>query len=234
MTTGPRDNPGVSIIVPLLNESAVVKDLIAHLTQLIEQDDALQPEVIIVDGGSHDGTCGDIEAAGLTLIHSDAGRATQMNAGAAVASQPLLLFLHADTRLPENYFSELQRADAWGRFDVRFDVASPTMKMVAGFMNARSRITGVATGDQVLFVDARVFSAIGGFPVIPLMEDVAISKTLRQLHAPYCSRVKVTTSARRWQQHGVFKTILKMWWYRLAFFFGVSPNSLARGYYDVR
>jgi len=219
---------GVSIIVPLLNEFAVINDLIEHLSSLNAD------EIIIVDGGSNDGTRRAVLAAGFRLIDSEAGRAYQMNAGAASAQYDVLFFLHADTRRPTTYLSEVQQAQMWGRFDVRFDTASLAMQTIARFMNTRSRITSVVTGDQALFVRAEAFAAIGGFPLIPLMEDVAISKILRKLHAPYCSQAQVITSARRWQKHGVVKTVLKMWWFRLAYFMGISPQTLKRGYQDVR
>ena len=219
---------GVSIIVPLLNEQAVV-------ASLIEQLDGLDAEqVIIVDGGSQDQTCSLVEAAGYRLLSSQAGRARQMNAGAQQANQSMLLFLHADTKLPKNYKSELAKAAVWGRFDVQFSSRSKAMKMVAFFINLRSRISGIATGDQAIFIDREVFISIAGFPDFPIMEDVALCKRLRHLHRPFSSRAKVTTSARRWQQHGVASTIVKMWWYRLAYFFGVSPSWLKQGYDDVR
>ncbi|MFT4634507.1 MAG: rSAM/selenodomain-associated transferase 2 [Arenicella sp.] len=219
---------GVSIIVPLLNEQAVV-------ASLLEQLDGLGAEqVIIVDGGSQDQTCSLVEAAGYRLLSSQAGRARQMNAGAQQANQPMLLFLHADTKLPKNYKSELAKAAIWGRFDVQFSSRSKAMKMVAFFINLRSRISGIATGDQAIFIDREVFISIAGFPDFPIMEDVALCKRLRHLHRPFSSRAKVTTSARRWQQHGVASTIVKMWWYRLAYFFGVSPSWLKQGYDDVR
>jgi len=221
---------GVSIIVPLLNESAVVPGLIVHLQELVDAG----AEIIIVDGGSHDGTRESLETAGFKLFVSEPGRAKQMNAGAAAASQAWLVFLHADTRLPESWANELRLADGWGRFDVRFDSSSVAMRLIAVSMNARSRLTGVATGDQAMFISRDVFASIGGFPAVPIMEDVAISKTLRQLQSPYCSRARATTSARRWQNNGVVKTVLKMWWYRLAFFVGVSPTKLAGAYDDSR
>jgi len=219
---------GVSIIVPLLNEEAVAEKLMNQL----EQSGAEQ--IIIVDGGSSDSTRELVRAAGYTVVESAAGRAKQMNAGAKLANQRMLLFLHADTKLPKHYKSEIVKADVWGRFDVSFDDQSRSMNMVAYFMNFRSRISSVATGDQAIFVDRDVFQSVGGFPEFPLMEDVAICKRLRQLHRPFNSREKVVTSARRWEQHGVGNTILKMWWYRLAFFLGVSPSKLRRGYEDVR
>ena len=219
---------GVSIIVPLFNEEAVVSRLIDQLAEL----DAEQ--IIIVDGGSTDATRSLMENAGYQVVNSPAGRARQMNTGAKAATQRMLLFLHADTKLPKSYKSELAKADVWGRFDVSFFGSSTGMKVVAFFMNLRSRISGVATGDQAIFVDRDVFESIGGFPDFQLMEDVALCKRLRQLHRPFSSRAKVVTSARRWEQNGIMQTILKMWWYRLAYFFGVSPSKLRQGYDNVR
>lgn len=221
-------NLGVSIVVPLLNESAVVPELIEHLQGLNTA------QIIIVDGGSDDNTVELLKQAGLMVVISVAGRANQMNAGAKHASESMLVFLHADTRLPANYRSEIAKAEVWGRFDVQFDSVSRAMSVIAFFMNWRSRLSAVATGDQAIFVDAAVFDSIGGFPDMPIMEDVALCKRLRQLHAPYSSKAKVTTSARRWLRNGIISTVLKMWWYRLAFFFGVSPSTLKNGYDNVR
>ena len=219
---------GVSIVVPLLNEEAVVPSLIAQLDSIeVEQ-------ILIVDGGSTDATRQLLRSAGYDVIDSDAGRAQQMNLGANLATQQMLLFLHADTQLPECFRVELAKAEVWGRFDVSFSSPSKAMNTVAYFMNLRSRISGVATGDQAIFVDRCVFESVGGFPDFPRMEDVALSKRLRQLHRPFNSYAKVRTNARRWEQHGVVKTIFKMWWCRLAYFFGVSPTRLKRGYDDVR
>jgi len=221
-------NSGVTIIVPLLNEAEVAEALIEHLRGLEAE------QIIIVDGGSTDQTQTLMSEAGFDVIQSPASRAKQMNAGAKGATQSSLLFLHADTRLPESYKTAVAKSEVWGRFDVRFDDSSSAMKMIAFFMNLRSRISSVATGDQAIFIDKSVFDSIGGFPDFPIMEDVAISKRLRQLYRPHNSWLRVTTSARRWRQQGVTKTIFKMWWYRLAYFFGVSPNSLKKGYDDVR
>ena len=157
-----------------------------------------------------------------------------MNMGAKIATQEMLLFLHADTRLPKSYRAELEKANAWGRFDVQFASASKFMKVIAFFINLRSRISCVATGDQAIFIDRSVFLAIGGYPELPLMEDVAISKCLRQLHHPFNSRERVITSARRWETNGITTTIVKMWWFRFAYFLGVSPLKLKQGYDDVR
>ncbi len=219
---------GVSVIVPLLNEAVVAEKLIAQLNELAAE------QIIIVDGGSVDGTQQILQDAGYQVIDSSPGRAQQMNAGADQATEQMLLFLHADTELPRHYKSEVTKAHAWGRFDVSFFGDSSAMELIAFFINLRSRISNVATGDQAIFIDRDIFELIGGFPDLPIMEDVAISKRLRRLYKPRNSRLKVTTSARRWEQNGVLSTIIKMWWYRLAYFFGVPPNRLKRGYDDVR
>lgn len=219
---------GVSVIVPLFNEEAVVPELIAHLNTLAAE------QIVIVDGGSQDATRDLLRDSGFYVIDGPTGRAKQMNAGAEIATQDMLLFLHADTRLPESYKVELEKANAWGRFDVQFASASKFMKVVAFFINLRSRISCIPTGDQAIFIDRSVFLTIGGYPELPLMEDVAISKYLRQLHRPYSSRERVITSARRWESNGITTTIVKMWWFRLAYFLGVSPLKLKQGYDDVR
>jgi rSAM/selenodomain-associated transferase 2 len=221
-------NQGVSIVVPLLNESAVVPELIKHLNGLNAS------QIIIVDGGSEDNSVELLRQTDFKVIVGTVGRANQMNVGAKLASESMLLFLHADTRLPSNYQTEIAKAEVWGRFDVQFDCASRAMKIIAFFMNWRSRLSAVATGDQAIFIDTAVFDSIGGFPDMPIMEDIALCKRLRQLHAPYSSKVKVMTSARRWSHNGIVKTVVKMWWYRLAFFLGVSPSTLKKGYDNVR
>ena len=219
---------GVSIIVPLLNEAASIGELIEHLNTL----DAEQ--VIVVDGGSSDATAALMKEAGFDVVQSAPSRAKQMNLGASKATQSTLLFLHADTQLPLNYKQELAKASVWGRFDVRFNSRSISMQVIAFFMKWRSRFSSVATGDQAIFVDKAVFDSINGFPDYPIMEDVAFCKRMRQLYRPYNSSLCVITSARRWQQNGVISTVLKMWWYRLAFFLGVSPLKLKKSYSDVR
>ncbi len=219
--------PRLSIIIPVLNEA---RSLQAHLP-LLQSARAAGHELILVDGGSTDD--GPALAAPLVdkLVHSPAGRAAQMNAGAAQASGDVLLFLHVDTRLPEGAIALLQQAFVqpavqWGRFDVRLSGAHPAFRVIETLINLRSRVSGVATGDQALFLRAGLFHAIGGFPAIPLMEDVAITKTLRRLSRPLCLRKRVTTSSRRWEQHGIVRTVLLMWWLRLLYVCGVSPARL--------
>jgi len=183
-------------------------------------------EVIVVDGGSSDGTP-DI-AAGLCdrVLSAPRGRAAQMNAGARVAIGDVLLFLHADTRLPSDA-DALVCNSAWGRFDVEIEGRHPLLPVVACAMNLRSRLTGIATGDQAMFVRRSLFP---GFPEIALMEDVALSKALKKIDPPSCLRARVITSGRRWEAHGVLRTIFLMWRLRLLYFLGASPEALARKY----
>lgn len=214
--------------MPLLNESAVAQLLIEHLHGLNAE------QIIIVDGGSDDNTVELLGQAGFQVISSSAGRATQMNTGAQHATQSQMLFLHADSRLPSDYKAELAKANVWGRFNVQFDHPAIPLKVIAFCMNWRSRLSAVATGDQAIFIDSMVFRSVGGFPDIPIMEDVALCKRLRPLCAPFCSKARVTTSARRWLQYGIIKTVLTMWWYRLVYFLGVPPSVIKKGYDDVR
>ena len=216
----------LSIIIPTLNEASRIESL---LSQLSDEN----VELIVVDGGSDDQT---VQRASVhaKLIHSSAGRALQMNTGAAIASGDWLWFLHADTQLSQplnTYVDEItQSSSLWGRFTVRLDDARFIFRVIERLMNARSCFTSVATGDQGLFVDRRLFDELGGYPELPLMEDVALSKRLRKVMPVNCSTLSLITSARRWQQHGVLKTILLMWWLRLAYVLGVSPARLRQWY----
>jgi rSAM/selenodomain-associated transferase 2 len=221
----------LSIIMPVLDEG----DGIAGALDALAELRGLGVEVIVVDGGSHDAT---VQRARLRTDHvlsAPPGRALQMNAGAAKASGDVLLFLHADTRLPREaerlVLDGLARSGrGWGRFDVTIEGRHPMLPLVALMMNLRSRITGIATGDQAIFVKRDVFHAAGGFPDIPLMEDIALSKKLKRLSRPLCLRERAVTSGRRWETHGVFRTILLMWRLRIAYFFGADPAALARRY----
>jgi len=186
--------------------------------------------VIVVDGGSADATREIAAALADRLLSAARGRARQMNAGAATATGDILLFLHADTRLPPEADALVARAAStrlWGRFDVRIEGRSPLLAMVAFLMNWRSRLTGIATGDQGIFVRRAAFQ---GFPDLPLMEDIAFSKSMKRRGPPACLDAKLVTSGRRWERRGVLRTILLMWGLRLAFFGGASPDALARWY----
>ena len=223
--------PRLSIIVPVLNEAAGIESSLMPLAGLR----AAGCELIVVDGGSGDDSAARAAPGCDRVIASARGRATQMNAGAMVARADLLLFLHADTRLPPGALDAIEEATrgrkfGWGRFDVRLDSARASLRLVATMINLRSRATGIATGDQALFMTRAAYAAVGGFPAIALMEDIAISKHLKRLCAPSCLHLKVLTSARRWESRGVLATIVLMWRLRLAYFFGASPESLARRY----
>jgi len=223
--------PGLSIILPVLDEADIITDALAALAPLRQRG----AEVIVVDGGSRDGTVDLARPAADRVIASPRGRAAQMNAGAALARGAVLLFLHADTRLPGNadalVLAGLERSGrAWGRFDIDIAGRSPLLAIVAAAINLRSRLTRIATGDQAIFVSRDVFAAVGGFPEIALMEDVALSRTLKRISRPVCVAAKVTTSGRRWEQHGVLRTVVLMWRLRLAYFLGAEPAALARRY----
>jgi rSAM/selenodomain-associated transferase 2 len=230
-----RAEDRISVIVPVLDEARIIA---AALDALRELRDAGH-EIIVVDGGSRDGTAERAADLGASVVRAPRGRASQMNAGSREASGGVLLFLHADTRLPAGAAGLVaaglgRTGRAWGRFDVRISARSPALAVVALMMNLRSRLTGIATGDQAIFVRRAAFEAAGGFPDIALMEDIALSARLRRVSRPLCVRARVTTSGRRWEKHGVGRTILLMWWLRLRFFLGASPEALARRYEGQR
>ena len=220
----------LSIVVPVLDEA---EGIAAHLAALAPLR-ANGAEVIVVDGGSTDATCEIAEPLSDRIVVAPRGRATQMNAGAALASGDVLVFLHADTRLPVEadrlIAAALTAARRWGRFDVAIEGRHPLLPLVAGLMNLRSRATGIATGDQAIFVTREAFREVRGYPDIPLMEDVALSRALKRLSRPACIAQRVTTSGRRWERRGVLRTIATMWRLRLAFFLGASPRRLALAY----
>jgi rSAM/selenodomain-associated transferase 2 len=223
--------PRLSIIMPVLDEEPGIATMLQGLSGLR----ARGAEVIVVDGGSRDNTVALARPLCDRLVAAPRGRAAQMNAGASAARGEVLLFLHADTQLPSDadrlILDGLATARAaWGRFDVRIAGRHPLLPVVAATMNLRSRLTGIATGDQAIFIARSAFAAIGGFPDIALMEDIALSRRLKRLGRPLCLRARVTTSGRRWEKHGVMRTILTMWRLRLAFFFGAAPGKLAVRY----
>jgi len=223
--------PSLSIVMPTLNEAGPIAGHLAALAPLRRRGH----EVIVVDGGSDDGTADLAWGLADRVVLAPPGRAAQMNAGAALARGGVLLFLHADTRLPvEADGLVLQGLAAsgrvWGRFDVSIEGAHPVFAVIAACMNRRSRWTGICTGDQAMFVRREAFAEIGGFPDIALMEDIGISKRLKALGPPLCLRDRAITSGRRWERQGVLRTVLKMWRLRLAFFLGADPARLARDY----
>jgi rSAM/selenodomain-associated transferase 2 len=220
-----------SIIIPVLNESERV---VEFLSALRRQTQNLPVETIVVDGGSSDDTVQRARQHCDRIVDAPRGRATQQNAGAVIATGDVLVFLHADTQLPQNAFEmiadSLSEHVVWGRFDVAFDAEDWRLSMVSFMMNARSRATGIATGDQCIFVRRSAFVAVGGFADQLLMEDIEISKRLKAISPPACLRSKVTTSARRWKKKGVWRTIFLMWWLRFAYWIGVSPARLEKHY----
>lgn len=220
----------LSIVIPCLDESAVIVDALDTLRPLREAGH----EVIVVDAGD-DGTGARAAALADRVIRSPRGRAVQMNRGAAVARGEVLLFLHADTRLPAGaaeLVSEGMRRTGlrWGRFDVRLSGRHSLLRVVERAMNLRSRLTGIATGDQAIFVDRSLFERVGGYPEIALMEDIALSKRLKREGHPLCLSARVLTSSRRWEREGVLRTVVLMWWLRLRYYLGADPVDLARLY----
>jgi rSAM/selenodomain-associated transferase 2 len=220
--------PRLSIVVPALNEAARIEACLQALAVLRRRG----AEVIVVDGGSTDATVTCAEPLADRVLHAPRGRARQMNAGAAAARADTLLFLHADTQLPDDALHAIETAlvdprTHWGRFDVRIAGKPAMLKAVAWLMNLRSRASGIATGDQAIFVRREAFP---GFPELPLMEDVAFSKAMKRRSRPACLRERVTTSGRRWESRGVMRTVLLMWQLRLLFFLGISAERLARRY----
>ena len=224
----------LSVIVPVLDEAGGIVAALAALAPLR----ARGAEVVVADGGSRDTTVALAAPLADAIVTAPRGRGSQMNAGAAVATGDVLVFLHADTRLPADADTlirdGLERTGrVWGRFDVRIAGTHPLLRVIAAMMNLRSRLTGIATGDQAIFVTRAAFGA--GFPDIALMEDIAISRRLKRVGPPLCIAGPVVTSGRRWERHGVIRTIMLMWSLRLAYWLGANPDWLARRYgYEPR
>jgi rSAM/selenodomain-associated transferase 2 len=230
MSDGCARTPLLSLILPVLNEATTV---VAQLTKL-QVLRARGAELLVVDGGSNDGTVVLAAAGADRLLDAPRGRALQMNAGARASRGEVLLFVHADTTLPPDADALIGAAIAggavWGRFDVSIDGRHPLLPLVAAMMNWRSRLTGIATGDQAMFVRRDAFLAVGAFPEVALMEDIALSRRLKAVARPACLRARVRTSGRRWEQHGVLRTIVLMWRLRASYFFGADPQQLAVRY----
>jgi rSAM/selenodomain-associated transferase 2 len=221
----------ISVIIPTLNEANSLPLSLAPLQPLRHK----LIEIIIVDGGSYDDTLRIAQTLADKIISTDKGRARQMNAGATEASGNILLFLHADVQLPKNAFELIQQYSLphhWGRFDVQLNSCYWRLKLVSWFMNQRSCLTGITTGDQGFFIQRTLFNSIEGFPDIPLMEDIAISKKLKQYSRPICIKTPIKVSARYWEQHGIWRSIFRMWGIRLAYFFKVPTQYLAKKYYS--
>ncbi|MDP3816511.1 TIGR04283 family arsenosugar biosynthesis glycosyltransferase [Pseudomonas sp.] len=223
--------PLLSVIIPARNEAKALPLLLGDLAALR----LAGAELLLVDGGSSDATC-ELAAAQVDRVLScTAGRARQMNAGAAVARGDYLWFVHADTRVsPEAIrclLDMLIERPLWGRFDVRLSGRAPMLRVIGSMVSLRSRLTGIASGDQGLFVARDTFAALGGYADMPLMEDLELCRRLRRLAWPRCLRPPLSTSSRRWEQRGIWRTLLLMWHLRLAYYCGVDPEKLARQYH---
>lgn len=219
----------LSVILPVLNEQA---GIVAALEPLQAMRSA-GTEIIVVDGGSDDATVSRAAPLADRVIEAPRGRAQQMNAGVAASHGELLLFLHADTRLPRHADQLIRTAletHVWGRFDVRIAGSHPMLPLIAAMMNLRSRLTGIATGDQAMFMSREAFERAGSFPAIALMEDITLSSHLKRQGKPACLRARVSTSGRRWERHGVWRTIWLMWRLRAAYALGADPDDLAVRY----
>jgi rSAM/selenodomain-associated transferase 2 len=231
MAVAAADCCAISVIVPALNEADDIVDTLQALQDMRSRG----VEIIVADGGSTDNTVTVCAPLADRVITAATGRARQMQEGAALARGSVLWFLHADSRVPGDADRNITKAlgsgrHDWGRFDVRFQHAGLLLGVVAILMNLRSRLTGIATGDQGIFVTRKLFERINGFPQIPLMEDIALSRRLKRHSRPACLHAKLITSARRWQVQGTLRTILLMWSLRLAYFLGASPAWLAQFY----
>jgi rSAM/selenodomain-associated transferase 2 len=223
----------ISVVVPMLNEERTIAATLLALTQLKPH------ELILVDGGSSDGTPTICRQFNVEVLTAPRGRAAQMNYGARRATGNVLLFLHADTRLPPTAFDDIRNAlgdprFVGGRFDIQLDGDHWMLRVIGAMISLRSRLSKVGTGDQGIFVRREVFQRLGGFPEIPLMEDIALCRALKRLGEVACLRSKVITSARRWESDGVWRTIIRMWTLRLLYLAGVSPVWLKKFYVDTR
>ena len=223
----------ISIVIPVLNEEKSIAETVAALMPLNPH------ELIIVDGGSSDRTHEICSRLDVTVLSSPRGRGLQMNHGARQATGDVLLFLHADTRLPGSSIDDIRGAlrnpqCVGGRFDVQLDGVHWMLGVIGAMISMRSRMSRVATGDQGIFVRRGIFAELGGYPDIPLMEDVAFSRALKRRGAVACLRSRVITSARRWEKQGIWRTILRMWLLKLLYLVGVSPVRLKRYYGDAR
>jgi len=222
-----------SFIIPVLNESLFFTNQQLYLQALLNKGH----EIVVVDGGSQDDSFLAAQKLGCKCIRTKASRGYQLQSGAKESSNDVLVFLHADTILPltaiDSIYQALNKPNVfWGRFDVEFSNKKPIFKIIAWFMNKRSCLTGVITGDQTLFIKRETYFDNGGFADLPLMEDIEFSKRLRKVSPPICLNETVITSSRKWETNGVFKTIFLMWRLRLLYYFGMSTDRLAKLYYS--
>ncbi|WP_194334947.1 TIGR04283 family arsenosugar biosynthesis glycosyltransferase [Mariprofundus sp. KV] len=223
----------VAVIVPLFNEYRILPQMIKQLQQLGAD------ELIVVDGGSDDGTLELLQQSGLRWISSEAGRARQMNAGAEQCESDILFFMHADTIISSTHVLAVKEVMVspeyvGGRFDVRLSGTHPAFALIGWMINLRSRLSRISTGDQCQFVRRKSFEKIGGFADLPLMEDVALSRVLKREGKIACLRQKVITSSRRWERSGILRTVLLMWKLRLLFWLGWPADQLALIYRQAR
>lgn len=222
--------PLLSVVIPVRNEAQALPALLDDLAAL----QAAGAELIVVDGGSSDGTVERAQGRADQVLKTEPGRALQMNAGAAHAQGEYLWFVHADTRVTEPSLRRLQdvlqQRPLWGRFDVRLSGPGVAFRVIGTMISLRSRLTGIASGDQGIFVRKTAFVALGGYAPIPLMEDLQLCRQLKAQARPRCLRPPLSTSSRRWEQHGIWRTVMLMWCLRLAYYCGVSPDRLARQY----
>ena len=221
----------ISIIVPTINEGRTIDSCLRQLSGMRNRGH----EVIVVDGGSDDDTLVTARPLADKVIQNQKGRARQMNAGAGLAKGDIYLFLHADTILPgdaDRLILDCVKLypDFWGRFDVKLSGTHWLLRVIGLFMNFRTRITGIVTGDHGIFVSRRWFETIGGYETIDIMEDISISKRLKRLGRPVCLKASVITSSRRWEENGILRTVFKMWRLRLAYALGVNPDHLVTQY----
>jgi rSAM/selenodomain-associated transferase 2 len=235
---GMRSDMGrLTIVIPVLDEAAIIADALRALAPLR----AGGAEVIVVDGGSSDGTVALARPLADRVIVGRRNRGAAMNAGAALGSGDVFVFLHADTTPPDRADQVIAAALAcgpsdrasgrvWGRFDLRITGRHPLLALVARMINWRSRLTSIATGDQAIFATREAFWSVGGFPDLPLMEDIALSRKLKRLSRPCCITAPAVTSGRRWDRHGLWHTIVLMWRLRLAYYLGAAPARLALSY----
>jgi rSAM/selenodomain-associated transferase 2 len=221
----------ISVIVPALDEASCIEDTVRSAAEA--------DEVLVVDGGSRDATRGLAEGVGARVVTGERGRARQMNAGADAADGQVFVFVHADTRLPDGFADEIRQVlsdgrAGWGRFDIRFDAGGRFLRLIARLINARSRLTRVATGDQAIFAEARLFRELGGYREMPLFEDVDLCRRLKRSRPMAVPRSPAITSSRRWRTDGTLRVTFRMWALKLAYLAGVSPDRLAKHYRDVR